>query len=72
MAGAGDIERRPKLQPAARRMRSRVLSDVLWALDAAAQAPEVRRAMGRTAPVHGAALAILAALLVHAAMHGLR
>jgi hypothetical protein len=49
-----------------------MISDVLWALDAAARAPEVRRAMGRTLHVQGAALAVLAALFIHSAAHGLR
>jgi hypothetical protein len=44
-------------------------SDVLGASRAAIRAPEVRRAMSRAAYGLGAALAVVAALGVHAVLH---
>jgi hypothetical protein len=50
----------------------RLKSDVLGASRAAVRAPEVQRAMTRAAYGLGAALAVVAALGVHAVLHTIR
>lgn len=78
MSDAGDRGRRPRAKAAGFERSGRwgrllrLRSDLRIASDAAFRAPEMRRAMARAAYGLGAALAFVAALSVHAALHAVR
>jgi hypothetical protein len=73
MSNASEDHRIFKPKAGAEKRRTNTLrADVLSATREALQTPEVRRSMARAVFAFGAALAVVAALGVHASLHAIR